>query len=165
MINLICLVELHIFITDGIHGSSRRCCYPGRPGVQSVLPWWRNRHDATVVRRGRRIQRWYGMRKHTCDSFAGLPCGSFQKAGLFFPFCIGTKATVSQMAKDVSAFLTWASMPEHDTRKRMSIKVRLSPMTLLYYCYFLTFYASLIFFAGGDVLYADFPPRLLCLQV
>ncbi|OQV21480.1 Cytochrome c1, heme protein, mitochondrial [Hypsibius exemplaris] len=35
----------------------------------------------------------------------------------------GTKATVSQMAKDVSEFLAWASMPEHDARKRMFIKV------------------------------------------
>jgi len=35
----------------------------------------------------------------------------------------GTPASVSQMAKDVSEFLTWAASPEHDTRKRMTIKV------------------------------------------
>lgn len=34
----------------------------------------------------------------------------------------GTKASVSQMAKDMCEFLTWAAMPEHDTRKRMLIK-------------------------------------------
>ncbi|KAK4311830.1 hypothetical protein Pmani_016702 [Petrolisthes manimaculis] len=35
----------------------------------------------------------------------------------------GTPATASQMAKDVATFLKWASEPEHDDRKRMSIKV------------------------------------------
>jgi len=34
----------------------------------------------------------------------------------------GTPATVSQMAKDVSTFLRWASEPELDDRKRMGIK-------------------------------------------
>lgn len=34
----------------------------------------------------------------------------------------GTPATASQMAKDVGAFLRWASEPEYDDRKKMSIK-------------------------------------------
>ncbi|KXN72522.1 hypothetical protein CONCODRAFT_75215 [Conidiobolus coronatus NRRL 28638] len=34
----------------------------------------------------------------------------------------GTPATTSQMAKDVSNFLHWASEPEHDDRKRMGMK-------------------------------------------
>ncbi|KAG5678574.1 hypothetical protein PVAND_008236 [Polypedilum vanderplanki] len=34
----------------------------------------------------------------------------------------GTPATASQLAKDVSVFLKWASEPEHDQRKRMLIK-------------------------------------------
>lgn len=34
----------------------------------------------------------------------------------------GTPATASQLAKDVSVFLKWASEPEHDVRKRMLIK-------------------------------------------
>lgn len=34
----------------------------------------------------------------------------------------GTPATVSQMAKDVITFLTWAAEPEHDDRKRMGMK-------------------------------------------
>lgn len=34
----------------------------------------------------------------------------------------GTPATVSQMAKDVATFLTWAAEPEHDDRKRMGMK-------------------------------------------
>jgi len=33
----------------------------------------------------------------------------------------GTPATVSQMAKDVSTFLSWASEPEHDERKKTGI--------------------------------------------
>lgn len=34
----------------------------------------------------------------------------------------GTPATVSQMAKDVSMFLAWASEPEHDERKKSGIQ-------------------------------------------
>lgn len=30
---------------------------------------------------------------------------------------------MSQVAKDVSTFLRWASEPEHDHRKRMGLKV------------------------------------------
>ena len=35
----------------------------------------------------------------------------------------GTTPSASQIAKDVSAFLRFASEPEHDTRKRMALKV------------------------------------------
>lgn len=41
--------------------------------------------------------------------------------------CQGTPATLSQMAKDVVTFLTWASEPEMDERKRMGMKVRRTP--------------------------------------
>jgi ubiquinol-cytochrome c reductase cytochrome c1 subunit len=34
----------------------------------------------------------------------------------------GTPATLSQLAKDVCTFLTWTASPEHDMRKKMSIK-------------------------------------------
>jgi len=34
----------------------------------------------------------------------------------------GTPATLSQLAKDVSVFLRWASEPEFDQRKRMGLK-------------------------------------------
>jgi len=37
----------------------------------------------------------------------------------------GTKATVQQMALDVSAFLAWAAEPEMEERKRLGIKVLL----------------------------------------
>lgn len=35
----------------------------------------------------------------------------------------GTPATASQMAKDVTTFLAWCSMPELEDRKKMAIKV------------------------------------------
>jgi len=34
----------------------------------------------------------------------------------------GTPASQSQLAKDVATFLSWAASPEHDMRKKMSIK-------------------------------------------
>lgn len=34
----------------------------------------------------------------------------------------GTPATTSQMAKDVTTFLSWASEPEHDQRKKMGMQ-------------------------------------------
>lgn len=36
----------------------------------------------------------------------------------------GTPATTSQMAKDVTTFLSWAAEPEHDQRKKMGMQVR-----------------------------------------
>jgi ubiquinol-cytochrome c reductase cytochrome c1 subunit len=38
-------------------------------------------------------------------------------------FADGTKATVDQMAKDVTTFLAWAAEPEMEERKRLGIKV------------------------------------------
>ncbi|CAM9481956.1 cytochrome c1, heme protein, mitochondrial [Lampetra fluviatilis] len=35
----------------------------------------------------------------------------------------GTPASMSQVAKDVCTFLRWAAEPEHDTRKRMGLKL------------------------------------------
>lgn len=49
----------------------------------------------------------------------------------------GTKATVDQMAKDVTTFLAWAAEPELEERKRMGIKVILFLLVLtgLLYAY------------------------------
>ncbi|EIM23525.1 hypothetical protein E3Q22_01027 [Wallemia mellicola] len=45
----------------------------------------------------------------------------------------GTPATTTQMAKDVSTFLSWASEPEHDDRKKMGMQavIVLSAMTAI----------------------------------
>ncbi|XP_060521179.1 cytochrome c1, heme protein, mitochondrial [Cylas formicarius] len=73
-----------------------------------------------------------------CDAPAGVvlregqnynpyfPGGAISMAQALFNEVIeyedGTPATASQLAKDVATFLTWASQPEHDDRKRMFIK-------------------------------------------
>lgn len=48
----------------------------------------------------------------------------------------GTPPSVSQLAKDVSIFLKWAAEPEHDTRKRMGLKVILVLSTLIAICFY-----------------------------
>jgi len=48
----------------------------------------------------------------------------------------GTPATQSQMAKDVSVFLAWASEPEHDERKRVGIKIMIITGTLLIFTFY-----------------------------
>jgi cytochrome c1 len=35
----------------------------------------------------------------------------------------GTKATVDQMARDITAFLIWTAEPELEERKRLGVKV------------------------------------------
>ncbi|XP_042910514.1 cytochrome c1, heme protein, mitochondrial isoform X2 [Parasteatoda tepidariorum] len=76
-----------------------------------------------------------------CDAPAGFELGDGQYYNPYFPggaigmaqalyneiieYSDGTPATLSQLAKDVCTFLKWAAEPEHDTRKRMFIKVAL----------------------------------------
>ena len=48
----------------------------------------------------------------------------------------GTKATPHQMAKDVTAFLAWASEPEMEDRKRLGISVMLFLLLLTALSYF-----------------------------
>lgn len=73
-----------------------------------------------------------------CDPPAGVNLREGQYFNPYFPggaigmaqalyneameYSDGTPATASQLAKDVSTFLKWASEPEWDTRKRMLIK-------------------------------------------
>jgi len=49
----------------------------------------------------------------------------------------GTPATTSQLAKDVSVFLKWATEPEHDQRKRMFVKACLVFPVLIGWAYYM----------------------------
>lgn len=55
-----------------------------------------------------------------------FPGGSIAMARVLFDELVeyedGTPATTSQMAKDVTTFLNWASEPEHDERKKWGLK-------------------------------------------
>lgn len=80
----------------------------------------------------------YHLLTSYCDPPSGINLGDGQYFNPYFPggaigmappiyneiieFDDGTPATMSQLAKDVSTFLTWAASPEHDLRKRMAIK-------------------------------------------
>lgn len=47
----------------------------------------------------------------------------------------GTPATASQMAKDVTCFLKWASEPEQDERKKMGMKAVMMLSTFAAFAY------------------------------
>jgi len=73
------------------------------------------------------------------DAPAGVKVGEGQYYNEYFPgnqlamppplhdgavsYADGTPATVEQMSRDVTQFLTWTSNPEMESRKRMGVKV------------------------------------------
>jgi len=81
----------------------------------------------------------YHLLTSYCDPPAGIELREGQNFNPYFPggaigmaapiyneiieYDDGTPATQSQLAKDVCTFLTWAASPEHDQRKKLSIKV------------------------------------------
>lgn len=81
----------------------------------------------------------YHLLTSYCDPPAGIELREGQNFNPYFPggaigmaapiyneiieYDDGTPATQSQIAKDIGTFLTWTASPEHDMRKKMSIKV------------------------------------------
>lgn len=91
-----------------------------------------------VKARGRREDYIFALLLGYKDAPAGVTVAAGQYYNPYFPgskigmpkqlvdgavdYPDGTPATESQMAKDVSVFLAWASEPEHDNRKRLGFK-------------------------------------------
>uniref|UniRef100_A0A6G1SQA4 Cytochrome c1, heme protein, mitochondrial n=1 Tax=Aceria tosichella TaxID=561515 RepID=A0A6G1SQA4_9ACAR len=48
----------------------------------------------------------------------------------------GTPASASQLAKDVTTFLAWCSMPEHDERKLMAMKFLIVALPIMGACWY-----------------------------
>lgn len=83
----------------------------------------------------------YSLLTSYCDAPAGIDLREGQNFNPYFPggaigmaapiyneiieYDDGTPATQSQLAKDIATFLTWTASPEHDLRKKMSIKITL----------------------------------------
>jgi len=81
----------------------------------------------------------YHLLTSYCDPPAGIELREGQNFNPYFPggaigmaapiyneiieYEDGTPATQSQLAKDICTFLTWTASPEHDQRKKLSIKV------------------------------------------
>jgi len=81
----------------------------------------------------------YHLLTSYCDAPAGIDLREGQNFNPYFPggaigmaapiyneiieYDDGTPATQSQLAKDIATFLTWTASPEHDLRKKMSIKI------------------------------------------
>lgn len=68
---------------------------------------------------------------------------------LNFSINIGTPASTSQLAKDVTEFLSWVAQPEMATRKEMGIKVSissgaLSSLSIEPDCHIGNFYVSVL---------------------
>lgn len=81
----------------------------------------------------------YHLLTSYCDPPAGIELREGQNFNPYFPggaigmaapiyneiieYDDGVPATQSQLAKDIGTFLTWTASPEHDMRKKLSIKV------------------------------------------
>ena len=85
----------------------------GEDYLFSLLTGYREAPHGVVLREG----------MHYNPYFAGGAIGMEQALhDEMIDYEDGTPSSISQMAKDVSVFLTWAAEPEHDERKRMGLK-------------------------------------------
>eukprot|EP01132_Coremiostelium_polycephalum_P007455 gene7455-9161_t len=92
-----------------------------------------------IKARGRHEDYVFSLLTGYCDPPTGVKIVGGQYFNPYFPgtkiamapplsegqveFDDGTPNSVSQMAKDVSTFLAWASEPEHDERKKLGLKI------------------------------------------
>jgi len=95
----------------------------------------------------------YHLLTSYCDPPAGVDIREGQNFNPYFPggalgmaaplyneiieYDDGTPATLSQLAKDVSTFLTWAASPEHDQRKKIGIKILIIGTTMIWLTYYM----------------------------
>ena len=104
------------------------CSLSTIPGILNTLALYRHGNEDYI----------YHLLNGYCDPPAGIELREGQNFNPYFPggaigmaaplyneiieYDDGTPATLSQLSKDVCTFLTWTASPEHDMRKKMSIK-------------------------------------------
>ena len=145
-------IAAEVEVTDGPDAEGEMFDRPGRPSDRFVSPF-PNDNAARAVNNGAlppdlslvtksRIggpDYLYGLMVGYREAPAGMEMSEGMEYNAFFPghqiampaplsedqveYADGTKATVGQMAKDVTNFLVWAAEPELEERKRMGVKV------------------------------------------
>lgn len=140
-----------ISVVDGPNDEGEMFDRPGKPSDHFPNPYKNEEHARSinngayppdlsliVKARGRREDYIFALLTGYREVPAGVTVAAGQYYNPYFPgskigmpkqlmdgaleFADGTPCTESQMAKDVSVFLAWASEPEHDDRKRLGMK-------------------------------------------